>query len=67
MEAPARARLRDRKPSARQIYALAAALCERLGWEFPETAEDASDLIEAVRLEIGHARPSLEDARGGRS
>ena len=53
----------------RQIYALAAALCEKQGWEWPETREDASDLIEAVRLEIGHPAPALDDTplRRGRT
>ena len=54
-------RLRDRRPSARQSYALAAALCERLGEEFPETGADASRVIERLRLQIGHPSPSLEE------
>ncbi len=52
---------RDRKPTVRQVYALAAALCERLGEEFPETSEAASELIERLRLENGHPQPRLED------
>jgi hypothetical protein len=32
----------ERKPTVRQVYALAAALAERLGEEFPATAADAS-------------------------
>ena len=46
----------------RQIYALAAALCEKHGWEWPETRDDASDLIEAIRIETGHPSPGLDDA-----
>jgi hypothetical protein len=45
----------------RQIYALAAALCERAGEEFPETGEAASELIEHLRIENGHPEPRLED------
>ena len=46
----------------RQVYALAAALCERAGEEFPETREAASELIERLRTESGHPAPRLEDA-----
>ena len=46
----------------RQVYALAAALCERVGEEFPETSVAASELIERLRVEIGHPQPRLEDA-----
>jgi hypothetical protein len=49
------------KPTVRQIYALAAALCERSGEEFPETREAASELIERLRVENGHPAPWLED------
>ena len=54
------------RPTIRQIYALAAALCERAGEEFPETRGDASELIERLRIENGHPAPRLEDtpARG---
>lgn len=51
---------RDRA-TVRQIYALAAALCERAGEAFPETREEASELIERLRLENGHPAPRLED------
>jgi hypothetical protein len=49
------------KPTARQIYALAAALCERAGEEFPATRDSASELIERLRIENGHPAPRLED------
>jgi hypothetical protein len=49
------------QPTVRQIYALAAGLCERAGEEFPETREAASELIERLRLETGHPAPRLED------
>jgi hypothetical protein len=49
------------QPSVRQVYALAAALCERLGEEFPETREAASETIERLRIENGHPAPRLED------
>ena len=45
----------------RQVYALAAALCERVGEEFPETSVAASELIERLRIETGHPQPRLED------
>jgi hypothetical protein len=52
---------RDRRPTVRQVYALAAALAERLGEEFPATAAEASELIERLRIENGHPAPRLED------
>jgi hypothetical protein len=60
------------KPTVRQVYALAAALCERAGEEFPETGRAASELIERLRTEAGHPQPRLEDVplrsrRRGRS
>ncbi len=51
----------DEGPTVRQVYALAAALCSRAGLAFPETREAASELIERVRLEIGHPAPRLAD------
>jgi hypothetical protein len=53
----------ERRPTVRQVYALAAALCERLGEEFPPSAADASELIERLRIENGHPAPRLEDTR----
>jgi len=49
------------RPTVRQIYALAAALCEKAGEELPETREDASEVIERLRIENGHPAPRLED------
>jgi len=49
------------KPTVRQVYALAAALCERMGEEFPESRGAASELIERLRIENGHPAPRLED------
>jgi len=49
------------KATVRQVYALAAALCEQAGEEFPETREAASALIERLRTESGHPVPRLED------
>ncbi len=51
------------EPTVRQVYALAAALCSGAGLPFPETREAASELIERVRLDIGHPAPRLSDAR----
>ena len=48
-------------PTVRQIYALAAALCERSGEEFPATRELASEAIERLRTENGHPAPRLQD------
>jgi hypothetical protein len=48
-------------PTVRQVYALAAALCERLGEEFPTTREGASETIERLRIENGHPAPALDD------
>ena len=52
----------------RQVYALAAALCERTGEEFPETREAASELIDRLRTENGRPAPPRHDvpAGGGR-
>ena len=49
------------RPTVRQIYALAAALCEQADERFPETFEEASELIERLRRENGHPAPLLED------
>jgi hypothetical protein len=51
----------DERPTVRQVYALAAALCERGGEAFPETRAEASELIERLRLETGHPAPRLSD------
>jgi hypothetical protein len=63
----------DEKPTVRQVYALAAALCERACEAFPETRAEASEAIERLRLESGHPAPRLSDVplrprrrRGGR-
>src|SRR6266540_2888563 len=53
--------MKSGKPTVRQVYALAAALCERAGEEFPETRDEASELIERLRIENGHSQPRLED------
>jgi hypothetical protein len=53
---------KEGKPTVRQVYALAAALCERMGEEFPESRGDASGLIERLRTENGHPAPQLEDS-----
>ena len=49
------------EPTVRQVYALAAALCSGAGLAFPETREGASELIERLRLDIGHPAPRLSD------
>jgi hypothetical protein len=50
-------------PTIRQVYALAAALCERMGEEFPQSREAASETIERLRIENGHRQPRLEDVQ----
>lgn len=50
------------RPTVRQIYALTAELCERMGEEFPDTREDASATIERLRIENGHPAPRREEA-----
>ena len=57
--------IRKSPPTVRQVYALAAALCERMGEEFPASREAASETIERLRIENGHPAPALEDASGG--
>jgi hypothetical protein len=49
------------RPTTRQVYALAAALCERAGEEWPESRDLASELIERIRIETGHPAPRRED------
>ncbi|MDX6506041.1 MAG: hypothetical protein QOG06_685 [Gaiellaceae bacterium] len=51
----------DGKPTVRQVWALAGALCERAGEPFPETFGEASKLIERLRVANGHPAPRLED------
>jgi len=53
---------RDAPPTVRQVFALASALCERMGEEFPQTRVAASETIERLRVENGHPAPRLEDS-----
>ena len=55
-------RLGDRRPTVRQIYAIAEALCERQGEELPGTAEAASELIERLRVERPFSRGAASGA-----
>ena len=48
-------------PTARQIYALAAALCEQTGERWPETLAEASAQLERLRTALGHPAPHLVD------
>ena len=54
-------RRRGDKPTVRQVYAVAAALCERMGEEFPATRSGASELIERLRLENGGVQATSEE------
>ena len=38
-----------RRPTVKQIYALAATLCERAGEQFPQTMAEASMLLDRLR------------------
>jgi hypothetical protein len=49
-------------PTARQIYALAAALCEKTGEQWPATLADASTQLERLRTDLGHPAPHLVDS-----
>ena len=51
----------ERKPTVRQLIALAAVLCARADEPFPETRLEASELIERLRIETGHPAPRLDD------
>ena len=51
----------ERRPTVRQLIALAAVLCDKADEPFPETRVAASELIERLRLETGHPAPRLED------
>jgi hypothetical protein len=42
-----------RKPTVKQVYAIAFELCERAGEQFPDTVTEASEMIERLRLENG--------------
>jgi len=48
-------------PTVRQVYALAAVLCELCDEEFPTDRAAASEVIERFRRELGHPRPRVED------
>jgi hypothetical protein len=54
---------RREKPSVKQVYALAAALCERMGDEFPESRAAASDLLQRLWEENGDPRAKLARER----
>ena len=49
----------DAPPTVRQVYALAAVLCQMCDEEFPKDREAASQLIERFRRELGHPSPEL--------
>ena len=51
----------DDRPTVRQVYALAAALCDGAGLTFPRTGGQASALIERLRMDTGHPAPRLAD------
>jgi hypothetical protein len=51
------------RPTGRQIYALAAALCRHVGERFPATRFEASELLDRVRSgAVGQAESTGEAA-----
>src|SRR5262245_29080060 len=58
---PSKAMRSQGPPTARQIYALAAALCEKNCESFPETLAEASAQLERLRNELGHPAPHHAD------
>ena len=52
----------DAPPTVRQVYALAAILCQLCDEEFPQDREVASQLIERFRRELGHPHPRLDES-----
>jgi hypothetical protein len=52
----------DAPPTVRQVYALAAVLCQMCDEEFPKDREVASKLIERFRRELGHPNPRLDES-----
>jgi hypothetical protein len=51
----------DSQPTVKQVYALAAVLCDGAGLAFPRTRGEASTLIERLRMDTGHTAPRLTD------
>jgi len=51
----------DDRPTVRQVYALAGALCDGAGLAFPRSRSQASTLIERLRIDTGHPAPRLAD------
>src|SRR5262245_54110257 len=52
----------DEPPTERQIHALAAALCDQAGEQFPPDRGSAAALIERLRRAQGHPTPALTGA-----
>jgi hypothetical protein len=52
----------DAPPTVRQVYALAAVLCQMVDEEFPKDRETASQLIERFRRELGHPNAHLDES-----
>jgi hypothetical protein len=51
----------DERPTVRQVYALAAVLCDGAGLAFLRTRGQASTLIERLRIDTRHPAPRLTD------
>jgi hypothetical protein len=52
----------DAPPTVKQVYALAAVLCQMVDEEFPKDRENASQLIERFRRALGHPNPRLDES-----
>jgi hypothetical protein len=47
----------ESKPTVKQVYAIAAALCKESGREFPQSRGEASELIKKLRGEPSSSAP----------
>ena len=52
----------EAKPTGRQVYALAAALCRHIGESFPTTRYAASELIDRLRADRGEIEEPTGEA-----
>ena len=49
---------KEAPPTVKQVYAIAAALCNQAGEEFPRSRGEASELIRKLRGESSEASPA---------
>ena len=48
----------EAKPTVKQVYAIAAALCKESGENFPQSRGEASELIRKLRDEASESGPA---------